>query len=210
MALAVLAACCCLFFVRPKKPPPKIVKPEEVKLDPDLRPKPILGTTDGRVQLLAAPEYDGAPGAPLWSALVIDGVTVPYEEVKEVQMDESALQFIVEQTPRTPLVQADPLRVRVYSRPEFHLWREALYPKILPTQSGEEEKEQEQEEEKEEEEEGEEEEDFPSAPPMPRSSNTSSLTIEQRTNQLETAAGVDVDGDGDIGEDGHLNRNLEA
>ena len=195
MALAVLAACCCLFFVRPKKTPPKIVKPEEVKLDPDLRPKPILGTTDGRVQLLAAPEYDGAPGAPLWSALVIDGVTVPYEEVKEVQMDESALQFIVEQTPRTPLVQADPLRVRVYSRPEFHLWREALYPKILPTQSGEEE---------------EEEENFPSAPPMPRSSNTSSLTIEQRTNQLETAAGVDVDGDGDIGEDGHLNRNLEA
>ena len=195
MALAVLAACCCLFFVRPKKTPPKIVKPEEVKLDPDLRPKPILGTTDGRVQLLAAPEYDGAPGAPLWSALVIDGVTVPYEEVKEVQMDESALQFIVEQTPRTPLVQADPLRVRVYSRPEFHLWREALYPKILPTQSGEEE---------------EEEENFPSAPPMPRSSNTSSLTIEQRTNQLEIAANNDVDGDGDIGEDGHLNRNLEA
>ena len=42
-----------LFFVRPKKTPPKIVKPEEVKLDPDLRPKPILRpSTEGS----AAPE----------------------------------------------------------------------------------------------------------------------------------------------------------
>ena len=30
---------------------------------------------------------------------------------------------------------------------------------------------------------------------------SSSLTIEQRTNQLEIAANFDVDGDGDIGED---------
>ena len=67
---------------------------------------------------------------------MIDGVTVPYEEVEEVRMDESALQFIVEQKPRTSHVQADPPRVHVYSRPEFDLWREALYPKILPTQSG--------------------------------------------------------------------------
>ena len=65
---------------------------------------------------------------------MIDGVTVPYEEVEEVRMDESALQFVVEQKPRTSHIQADP--PRVYSRPEFDLWREALYPKILPTQSG--------------------------------------------------------------------------
>ena len=39
---------------------------------------------------------------------------------------------------------------------------------------------------------------------------SSSLTIQQRTNQLEIAADFDVDGDGDIGEDGHLNRDPEA
>ena len=79
--------------------------------------------------LLRAPGYGGAPDAPPWSALVIDGVTVPYEEVEEVRMDESALQFVVEQKPRTSHIQADP--PRVYSRPEFDLWREALYPKNL-------------------------------------------------------------------------------
>ena len=140
VALAVLVACCCLFGAMTNRR----------KKDPIFVPKPILGTTDGRVQLFAAPGYGGAPGTPLWSALVIDGVTVPYEKVEEVRMDIDTLQFIVEQTPRTSLVQADPLLVRVYSRPEFDLWREALYPKILPTHP----------------------------------------TIEQRTNQLETTAGV--------------------
>ena len=120
VALAVLVACCCLFGAMINRR----------KKDPIFVPKPILGTTDGRVQLFAAPGYGGAPGTPLWSALVIDGVTVPYEKVEEVRMDIDTLQFIVEQTPRTSLVQADPLLVRVYSRPEFDLWREALYPKI--------------------------------------------------------------------------------
>ena len=144
VALVVLAACCCLFLVRPKKTPQKNVK--SIQTDPIQTNKPIfvppiLGTTDGRVQLLAAPGFGSAHGAPLWSALVIDSVTVPYEEVEEVQMDINTLEFIVKQTPRTSHGQAGPLLVRVYSRPEFDLWREALYPKILPTQSGEEEEE---------------------------------------------------------------------
>ena len=34
--------------------------------------------------------------------------------------------------------------------------------------------------------------------------------VEGRINQLEENAGIDFDGDGDIGEEGHFNRNLEA
>ena len=306
VALAVLVACCCLFGAMINRR----------KKDPIFVPKPILGTTDGRVQLFAAPGYGGAPGTPLWSALVIDGVTVPYEKVEEVRMDIDTLQFIVEQTPRTSLVQADPLLVRVYSRPEFDLWREALYPKItnptaetdvglndnavdaqpsgdaattdadacepglmpaglstaetnvglndnavdaqpLTAEGGDELSPRPSME-------GivAQDSDFPEAPPEdsavvlpPASTNSgdtdfqsphpsiiptwhhastwhepesranaegipeegegpeegsSSLTIEQRTNQLEIAADFDVDGDGDIGEDGHLNRDPEA
>ena len=75
-----------------------------------------------RVQLLAAPP--GESDAPSWSALVVDGVTVPYDEVVGVRMDESALEFIVEQdhSPRQHL--------RMSTRSEFNLWREALYPKL--------------------------------------------------------------------------------
>ena len=338
VALAVLVACCCLFGAMINRR----------KKDPIFVPKPILGTTDGRVQLFAAPGYAGAPDTPLWSALVIDGVTVPYEKVAGVRMDVSALEFIVEQAPRTSHVQADPPRVRVYSQSEFDLWREALYPKItnpspdLPTQSGAAEssasavyaasraskkwvanslgtaKPTSSTEEGDAAtgadadacepgvmpawlstaeadvglnapnlnpnavdaqpstaEEGDElsprpsmegivgqDSDFPEAPPEdsavvlpPASTNSgdtdfqsphpsiiptwhhastwqepesranvegipeegegpeegsSSLTIEQRTNQLEIAADFDVDGDGDIGEDGHLNRDPEA
>ena len=82
-----------------------------------------------RVQLLAAPAGDA--DAPSWSALVVDGVTVPYDEVVGVRMDESALEFIVEQddSPRQHL--------RMSTRSEFNLWREALYPKISnPTLQG--------------------------------------------------------------------------
>ena len=35
-------------------------------------------------------------------------------------------------------------------------------------------------------------------------------TVEKRINQLEEMTGTDLDGDGDIGEDGHFNRDLEA
>ena len=37
------------------------------------------------------------PGVPAWSALVMDGVAVPYNEVVSVRMVESALGLIVEQ-----------------------------------------------------------------------------------------------------------------
>ena len=46
-----------------------------------------------RVQLLAAPKQDGAPGATAWSALVLNGVTVPYEEVAGVRMVEDMLEL---------------------------------------------------------------------------------------------------------------------
>ena len=85
-----------------------------------------------QVQLLAALEHDGTPDASPWSALVVDGVTVPYEEVAGVRMDESALEFIVEQKPSaTGVIGGSPRQhLRMYSRSEFDLWREALYPKI--------------------------------------------------------------------------------
>merc|ERR1712127_477000 len=76
-----------------------------------------------RVQLLAAPKQDGAPGAPAWSALVLNGVAVPYEEVAGVRMDENKLEFIVEHNEKHT-------HLRMFTRSEFNLWREALNPKI--------------------------------------------------------------------------------
>ena len=71
------------------------------------------------------------PGVPAcWSALVMDGVAVPYNEVVSVRMVESALGLIVEQASLglddTPLQ-----HLRMYSRAEFNLWREALQPKVV-------------------------------------------------------------------------------
>ena len=50
------------------------------------------------MQLLAAPKSDrmSISGAARWSALVMDGVAVPYEEVVGIRMVESAHEFIVE------------------------------------------------------------------------------------------------------------------
>lgn len=49
------------------------------------------------MQLLAAPNSDGMPsGAPRWSALVMGGVVIPYEEVVGIRVVESAHEFIVE------------------------------------------------------------------------------------------------------------------
>ena len=46
-------------------------------------------------------------------------------------MDENALEFIVELKSRTPTAQDEPLQhLRMFTRSEFNLWREALYPKI--------------------------------------------------------------------------------
>ena len=94
------------------------------------------------VQLLSAP--DGESDSPSWSALVVDGVAVPYNEVVRVRMDESALEFIVEysptaqcpyrvaHTPHSPTGEDESLRqhLRMSTCSEFNLWREALYPKI--------------------------------------------------------------------------------
>lgn len=70
------------------------------------------------------------PGVPAWSALVLDGVAVPYNEVVGVRMVESALGFVVEQassdTDDMPLQ-----HLRMYSRAEWNLWREALQPKVV-------------------------------------------------------------------------------
>ena len=76
-----------------------------------------------RVQLLAAPKQDGAPGAPAWSALVLNGVAVPYEEVAGVRMVENMLEFIVKHNEKHT-------HLRMFTRSEFNLWREALNPKI--------------------------------------------------------------------------------
>ena len=91
------------------------------------------------LELLAAPGHDGAPDAPRWSALVVDGVTLPYEEVARVRMDESMLEFIVEQKPRklgsigtTGVIGGSSRQhLRMHSRSEFNQWREALHPKIV-------------------------------------------------------------------------------
>ena len=86
------------------------------------------------IQLLAAPEYEpdssSVSGAPTWSALVMDGVAVPYDEVMSVRMVESALGLIFEQASHG--LDDPPLQhLRMYSRAEFNLWREALQPKVV-------------------------------------------------------------------------------
>ena len=80
------------------------------------------------VQLLAAPASDGTSCEPAWSALVVGGVAMPYEELAGVQMDESVLEFVVAHKPRTTTAQDDPPPhyLRMYTRSEFNLWREAL------------------------------------------------------------------------------------
>ena len=84
------------------------------------------------VQLLAAPASDGTSCEPAWSALVVDGVVMPDEELAGVRMDESVLEFVVAHKPRTTTAQDDPPPhyLRMYTRSEFNLWREALHPKI--------------------------------------------------------------------------------
>ena len=70
------------------------------------------------------------PGVPAWSALVMDGVAVPYDDVVSVRMVENALGLIVEQASHG--LDGTPLQhLRMYSRAEFNLWREALQPKVV-------------------------------------------------------------------------------
>ena len=86
-----------------------------------------------RMQLLAAPEQDSVSTAPAWSALVLDGVAVPYEEVVWVRTDESVLEFIIMEhrlCPTTQKKKYTQTHVRMFTRSEFNLWREALDPKM--------------------------------------------------------------------------------
>ena len=76
-----------------------------------------------RAQLLAAPGQEDASEAPAWSALVVNGVSMPYAEVTQVRMDDSALEFIIEHGKEVQ-------HLRMFTRAEFNLWREALHPKI--------------------------------------------------------------------------------
>jgi len=48
---------------------------------------------------------------------------MPYEEVAGVRMDESMLEFIVEHN-------TNHTYVRMFTRSEFNLWREALKPEV--------------------------------------------------------------------------------
>ena len=50
---------------------------------------------------------------------MLNGVAVPYEAVAGVRMDESKLEFIVEHDQKHT-------HLRMYTRSEFNLWREAL------------------------------------------------------------------------------------
>ena len=88
-----------------------------------------------KVQLLAAPALEAMPDAPAWSALVVDGVPLPYEEVAWVRMDEGALEFVVEHKPSSTAADNAPprLHLRVHTRSDFNLWREALGPIIANT-----------------------------------------------------------------------------
>ena len=82
-----------------------------------------------RMQLLAAPEQDAVSTAPAWSAIVLDGVTVPYEEVVGVRTDESKLGFIIVERAQgwTTLDQRfTQIHVRMFTRSEFNVWREAF------------------------------------------------------------------------------------
>ena len=84
-----------------------------------------------RVQLLAAPEQDGVSTASAWSALVFDGVAVPYDEVIWVRTDETVLEFIIMEhrpCPTTQKKKYTQTHVRMFTRSEFNLWREALDP----------------------------------------------------------------------------------
>ena len=91
-----------------------------------------------QVKLLTGPHEPAHDGeSPLWSALVMDSVTVSYDEMAGVRMDVSALEFIVERKYHSaPHAQGGPpphyryLHIRMYNRSEFNLWREALSPKI--------------------------------------------------------------------------------
>ena len=95
-----------------------------------------------KMQLLAAPEHDGAPDAdadaPPWSILVVNGKAVRYEEVTAVKVDEGILEFVVEHT-RKYSARSERLHrqhLRMYTRSEFRQWRDALRPEMIKPGGG--------------------------------------------------------------------------
>jgi len=78
-----------------------------------------------KLQLMA-----GNSDAQAWSALVIDGVPIPYDEVVSVRVIESALWLIVEQASHDEEDAPALTHLRMYSGSEFRLWSRALQPKV--------------------------------------------------------------------------------
>ena len=63
----------------------------------------------------------------------MDGVAVPYDEVEWVRTDESVREFIIMEhrpCPKTQEKKYTQTHVRMFTRSEFNLWREALDPKM--------------------------------------------------------------------------------
>ena len=91
-----------------------------------------------KAQLLGEPgraAADAEAGAPPWSILMVHGKAVHYEEVTAVKMDEKNLEFVVEHT-RKRSSRSERLRrqhLRMRTRAEFDLWREALRPTMVST-----------------------------------------------------------------------------
>ena len=87
-----------------------------------------------KVQLLAAPGHDGTPdadaGAPPWSIIVVNGKAMPYEEVTAVRVGERFFEFVVEYT-RQDSSRAERLHLRMNTRSDFCLWRDALRPEMI-------------------------------------------------------------------------------
>ena len=104
---------------------PETVAGKDVLLEGTVRVRTgLVWFKPTHVQLLAAPASDGTSCAPAWSALVVDGVAMPYEELAGVRMDESMLEFIVEHN-------TNHTYVRMFTRSDFNLWREALKPEVI-------------------------------------------------------------------------------
>jgi hypothetical protein len=91
-----------------------------------------------KVQLLAEPGRASAnaeAGAPPWSIIMVHGKAVHYEEVTALKVDEKIFEFVVEHarklSSRSERVHRQHLRM--HSRSDFLLWRDALRPAMAST-----------------------------------------------------------------------------
>ena len=65
--------------------------------------------------------------------IVVNGKDVPCEEVTAVRVHERGLEFLVEHAKRSASTRTERLHVRMDSRSEFRLWRDALRPTMAST-----------------------------------------------------------------------------